>query len=343
MNIKSSKYLTFDDVLILPKYSEVRSRKDVDLSSMDLKLPIISANMDTITGTKMAIAMGYAGGLGVLHRFWSIEDNVEAVKLVKATNNNVAVSIGVSDIEKERAIALVDSGANIVFIDVANGAHIAVTEQVKFLREKYAMNIEIVVGNFATSEAIRHFCLELNDLKLFPDAFKVGVGPGSVCTTRIKTGIGVPQLYAIMDCVSTDLAIIADGGMRSPGDIAKALAAGAKAVMLGGMLAGTQETPGEVIFPEGEKSGPIKSYRGSASKESYNSQEKSAIWRTSEGISTTVSAKGSVTEVLQDIEGGLRSAFSYVGASNIKEFQDKATFIEVSNSSLRENGPHING
>jgi len=341
MKFNDNKFLTFDDVLILPGFSEIQSRKDVDLSSMDLKLPIISANMDTITGPEMAIAMGNAGGMGVLHRFWSIEDNVKAFVKANIAAPNVSVSIGITDSEKERAEALVDAGAKIVFIDVAHGAQIGVVNQVRFLREKYKGNIEIVAGNFATAESIRHFCLELNDSDLFPDAFKVGIGPGSVCTTRIKTGIGVPQLYAIMGCAQAGLPIVADGGMRSPGDIAKALAAGAKAVMLGGMLAGTLETPGEVIWPESSgPSGPIKVYRGSASKESYTDQNKISDWRAAEGVYTTVPLRGSVTEVLQDIEGGLRSAFSYVGAKNMTEFQDKATFIEVSNSSQKESGPH---
>lgn len=340
MKISNNKYLTFDDVLILPGFSNIQSRKDVDLSSMDLKLPIISANMDSITGPDMAIAMSKAGGMGVLHRFGSIEDNVKDFKKVKATTDNVAISIGITDAEKDRAVALIDSGASIVFIDVAHGAQISVVEQVRFLREKYKSNIEIVAGNFATGESIRHFCLELNDADLFPDAFKVGIGPGSVCTTRIKTGIGVPQLFAILDCVRAGLPVIADGGMRTPGDIAKALAAGSKAVMLGGMFAGTMETPGEIIYPEGIKAQPVKVYRGSASKESYVDQNKISDWRAAEGVYTTVPLRGSVTEVLQDIEGGLRSAFTYVGAKNLMEFQDKAEFIEVSTSSQKENGPH---
>jgi IMP dehydrogenase len=340
MKLNDSKYLTFDDVLIVPKFSSIRSRKDVDVSSMDLRLPIISSNMDTITSTEMAIAMGKAGGMGVLHRFWSVQENVDAFVKANIAAPNVSVSIGITDGEKERAEALIDAGAKIVFIDVAHGAQIAVVDQVRFLREKYKMNIEIVAGNFATAESIRHFCLELNDADLFPDAFKVGIGPGSVCTTRIKTGIGIPQLYAIMSCVQTGLPIIADGGMRTSGDIIKSLAAGAKAAMLGGMLAGTIETPGEVIYPEGEKVCPVKVYRGSASKESYADQNKVSDWRAAEGIYTTVPLRGSVNEVLQDIEGSLRSSFSYVGAKNITEFQDKATFIEVSNSSQKENGPH---
>lgn len=336
-----NKYLTFDDVLILPNYSSIRSRKDVDLSSMDLKLPIISANMDTITGVGMAVAMGKAGGAGALHRFWSIQDNVAAFKKANVAPN-VIVSIGVGDSEKERAEALVDAGANIVLVDVAHGAQISVVEQVAFLRETYGTNIEVIVGNFATAESIRHFCLELNDAALFPDAFKVGIGPGSVCTTRIKTGVGVPQLYSLIDCVRSGMPIIADGGMKTPGDISKALAVGAKAAMLGGMLSGTIETPGEIIYPESNNgpSCPIKAYRGSASKESYSDQNKTAAWRASEGVTTTVPLRGSVTEVLQDIEGGLRSAFTYVGAANMEEFQEKAQLIEVSTSSQRENGAH---
>jgi IMP dehydrogenase len=341
VNIQASEYLTFDDVLIAPAFSNLRSRKDVDLSSMDLRLPIISANMDTITGASMAVAMGRAGGMGVLHRFWSIQDNVDAFKEADSQVKNVGVSVGISDAEKERANALIDAGAKLLFIDVAHGAQISVAEQVKYLREKHGQNIELIVGNFATGESIKHFCLELNDANLFPDAFKVGIGPGSVCTTRIKTGVGIPQLYAIMSCANTRFPIVADGGMRNSGDIAKALAVGAKAVMIGGMLSGTEETPGKVIYPEGEQACPMKEFRGSASKESYEDQNKVALGtRAAEGVTTTVPLRGPVSEILHDIEGGLRSAFTYVGASNLEEFQQKANLIRISTSTLRENGPH---
>ena len=333
--------ITFDDVLIVPKFSNITSRKDVDLSSMDLRLPVISANMDTITGPSMAAAMGRAGGMGVLHRFCTIQENVDMFREVDSQVKNVAVSIGVTDLEKERAGALVDAGAEILFIDVAHGAQMSVVEQVRYLREKFKDNIEIVAGNFATADSIRHFCLELNDEKLFPDAFKVGIGPGSVCTTRIKTGVGVPQLYAIMDCARVNIPVVADGGMKNPGDIAKALAAGAKAVMIGGMLAGTSETPGELIYTESDKISANKVYRGSASKESYETQGKDSGWRTAEGITTSVPFKGPVENVLQDIEGGLRSAFTYVGASNLKEFQERSTFVRITGNTNRENGAHV--
>lgn len=339
MNLRSNEYLTFDDVLLLPGYSNIKSRRDVDLSSMDLKLPVISANMDTITGAEMAIAMGNAGASGALHRFWSIEDNVKAFVEANIAAPNVMASVGIGDKEKERAEALVEVGAKILLIDVAHGAQLSVVEQVRFLRDKYKDNVEVVVGNFATGESIRHFCLELNDTKLFPDAFKVGIGPGSVCTTRIKTGVGVPQLYAIIDCVNSGFPIVADGGLRNSGDIAKALAAGAKAVMIGGMLAGTTETPGIVYNADIGKS--YKIYRGSASKESYDDQGKNSDWRTTEGVTAEVSCKGSVKNILADIEGGLRSAFTYVGASNLEEFQKKATFVRISNSTLKENSAHV--
>lgn len=339
MKINQIEYITFDDVLIEPGFSNIRSRKDVDLNSMDLKLPVISSNMDTITEAKMTIAMGQAGGMGVLHRFCSITENLNMFNEAKQVEH-VGVSVGVTDAEKERAEALIDNGAKYIFIDVANGAQIAVTDQVRFLREKYKDNIEIVVGNFATAASIKYFCLELNDTKLFPDAYKVGIGGGSVCTTRIKTGVGIPQLTAILDCASTKFPIIADGGIRNPGDIAKALAAGASSVMLGSMLSGTLETPGEIIYPEGKQACPMKYYKGSASKESYIEQNKIADWRSAEGVTTTVPLRGSVKEVLQDIEGGLRSAFTYVGAANLKEFQEKATFIRISNSTLKENSAH---
>ncbi len=347
MRFETGEFLTFDDVLIKPLFSTIKSRKDVDLTSkhllglnVGLRLPVFSANMDTVTGINMAKAMSTAGGMGVLHRFWSIEDNVKAFQETES-----AVSVGLGGQELERAKALIDAGAQYFFIDVAHGATQEVADQLKAI--KAIKNVWVCVGNFASGESVAWFVHVCG--KVRPDAFKIGVGPGSACTTRIKTGIGVPQLSAIIECAKeTSIPVIADGGMKTPGDIAKALGAGASAVMLGGMLAGTEETPGEMIMKATSHSafgapltfGEFKKYRGSASKESYEAQGKDTAWRTAEGESFTVPYKGSVSDILQDIEGGLRSSFSYVGASNLKEFQEKVIFVSISAASIKENGAH---
>lgn len=336
--------LSFDDVLILPRFSHVKSRKDVCLSTRIgtsfLHLPVISSNMDTVTENKMALAMVNAGGIGCLHRFMSIKDNVA---MFRESNPLTWVSVGLGELELQRAKALIDAGAKTLVLDVAHGASIETAQQYNALRETHS--VDIIVGNFATREEIEEFLLHVYTP---PTAFKVGIGGGSACTTRIKTGCGFPTFASILDCRGMGQTIIADGGIRTPGDIAKALVVGASAVMLGGMLAGTQETPGEVQqegFIETQvglvySRQPCKKYRGSASKESYELQGKNNPWRTAEGESFLVPYKGPVLDVLRDIEGGLRSAFSYVNAKTLKEFQNNARLARITNAGIKENGSH---
>lgn len=332
---------TFDDVLIKPQYSTITSRKNVDLSTsfkwlghtLQLGLPILSANMDTVTSPNMAIAMAEMGGMGVLHRFCSHEANINMVNAVKSAGYPCMASVGLGENELKRAKSLYEAGCDVLVVDVAHGAQSATALQYKRLKD-ILPEVYLIVGNFATSNSIIDFVLDCgykyhND---FEGAIKVGIGPGSACTTRIKTGVGVPQLSAIIDCVTTGIPIIADGGMKTSGDIAKALGAGAKAVMLGGMLAGTKETPGEVT------GSGYKVYRGSASKESYADQGKD--WATAEGSSFTVPYKGSVKDILADISGGLASAFTYTGSRSLQEFQNRVQFIRVSGNTALENGAH---
>ena len=350
---------TFDDVLIVPQFSTISSRKEVDLSvitarscfqDIGCKLPIISANMDTITGPKMAKAMLAYGAQACLHRFCSIEDNVkmflESWYDTEGDNecfSRPMVSIGLGKEELQRAEALYANNANIFIVDVAHGAQMAVVNQVKALREIIRDNGAIVVGNFASGFSVEDFFDNCGNTQI--DGIKVGIGPGSACTTRIKTGVGYPQLSAIIDIAETlegyGIPIIADGGMKTPGDIAKALGAGASMIMLGGMLAGTTETPGEVFYLEGPgPQCPVKIYRGSASRESYQVQGKTGTHRTTEGESFIVSCKGPVSDVLQDIEGGLRSSFAYVGAKNLEEFHNRVEFVRISNAGYVEGTPH---
>ncbi len=329
--------LTFDDVLMTPSKSEVRSRRDPSLKSkltkkVWLDTPILSANMDTITEAEMALTMQQLGGIGIIHRFASIDSQVEMVKVVKASGAvNLSASIGINDDYKERADALIKIGVNIITIDIAHGHSVAMMEVMKWLKDKYPQ-IEIIAGNIATAEAAYDL------IQAGADAIKVGIGPGSMCTTRIITGCGVPQLTAIALCAEAadehGVPVIADGGIRTSGDIIKAFAAGASTVMLGSMLSGTIETPGEI------KNGR-KQYRGMASKSAQVS------WRggvpegmAPEGESTYVSVKGHVKDVILEITGGIRSGMSYINANSLEEIRNKARFIEMSLAGTRESHAH---
>jgi IMP dehydrogenase len=330
------KAITFDDILIVPQFSDIKSRKDVDLITevfgMKLTLPIISANMDTISGSEMAKAMSEYGAVACLHRFWSIEDNVKAFL---ESPSRTMCSVGIGPEELKRAKALRNAGCYRFIVDVAHGAQQIVVDQVIALREELGTSPIIIVGNFATAHSILEFKRRLDNNKV--DGWKLAIGGGSMCLTRTQTGCGIPTLATMIDCINVDEPVILDGGLRTPGDIAKAIAAGADLVMIGNMLAGTTETPGDLSVSEGKFT---KSYRGSASLESYAAQGKAAAWRTHEGESTTVPHKGPVKNVLQDIEGGLRSACTYVGAKNLNELAWKAEFVEITASGVIEGRAH---
>jgi IMP dehydrogenase len=332
--------VTFDDVLLVPGYNGVRSRQAVSTEAQIgrhmLRIPILSANMDSITGADMAIEMARLGGLGILHRFLSIEANVAEFRRARAAGP-VGVSIGVSGDSMERAAALIDAGADIICVDVAHGHSKMVNQTVRALRDRHGDNICIIAGNVATYAGADYLSAA------GADVIKVGIGPGSACTTRIKTGFGVPQLSAILDCRKVDRPLIADGGIRTPGDAVKALAAGASYVMLGGLLAGTDETPGkktERVGPGGETYF-VKVFRGMASREAQEDfMGAMADWKTAEGVSMEVRARGPVAAVIADMVGGLRSGLTYCGATDIKGLQRKAQFMEISQASLTEGTPH---
>jgi len=330
--------MTFDDVLIVPNKSTVRSRKDPSLQTRVTKrhrldVPFISANMDTITESEMAIAMGQLGGLGILHRFMSVEHQLHQVsKLREAGLQQIAASIGVNSEGRERARELVRAGVNILTIDIAHGHSVAMIEILQWLRAEFGDAVDLIAGNVATPTATREL------IEAGADAIKVGIGPGSMCTTRVITGCGVPQLTAIAWCAEVarefNVPIIADGGLRSSGDIVKALVAGAESVMLGSLLSGTLETPGPIH--QGKKQ-----YRGMASKSAQVS------WRgvlpegmAPEGESTTVTVKGSARDVVNELAGGIRSGMSYVNAVEIHEIQEQARFIEMSAAGIRESAAH---
>jgi len=327
--------LTYDDVLLVPSYNHYESRRVVDTSMKDrtaklqVDVPLMTANMDTITEHAMANFISTHGGIGVLHRFMNVERNVEEYRLCPP---KTFVSVGTSDAEFVRAEALRDAGATYFCIDVAHGHARYVGKTLKRLRDMLP-DACIMAGNIATYAGADYLA------SCGADIIKVGIGAGSVCTTRIKTGFGVPMLTAIQECNRVDRSIVADGGIRTPGDMVKALAFGADFVMLGGILAGTRPTPGPVKTKEnGEQ---VKSYRGMASMEA---QEDFAgpmpEWKTAEGVSTEVHYREDEEFVLADIIGGLRSGLTYGGSASIPELQRKLDYVIVTHAGIIESQPH---
>ncbi len=330
---------SFDDVLLLPQYSEVFSRGDISLQTKmkggtTLELPVVSAPMDTVTGPKMAETMQVHGGLGIIHRYNSIHDQCQMVRKAKAgKNRRVGAAIGVSGDYLDRAIELTKAGVNVLCVDVAHGHHAMMRHALGVLRNTLGNDIHVMAGNVATLEGF-------NDLADWgADSIRVGIGGGSICSTRIQTGHGQPTLASVLDCGMSDrdALLIADGGIRSPGDIVKALAAGADLVMVGSLLAGTTETPGKVY--EQRDGHSVKAYRGMASREAQ------VEWRgrvsSDEGVSRFIPFKGSVGSILESLDKSIRSGLSYSGAMTITELQAKAKFIRQSSSAQVESSTHV--
>lgn len=339
--------LTFDDVNIIPAYSEVVSRENADLTTQlsrnfKIRTPLVASPMDTVCGVDMAIAMS-GRGIGILHRFMSVDEQVKAVKkVVKMAKKQetvefspVAAAIGVNGDSKERATRLLASGANVILLDVAHGHHKNVKDMVDWLKERQDYyRFDIIAGSIATKQA----ALDLQEWGV--DGLRVGVGGGSVCETRIRTGAGVPQLQAVFDVAEVSkVPLISDGGIRYPGDAAKALAAGADSVMIGSLFAGTDEAPGEIFvagqWPDIEL---MKVYRGlaSATTKLKNGGAASHV----EGASKMVKCRGTVTQMISEIVDGITSSMSYVGAANLEEFRSRAEFIKITSSGLAEAHPH---
>ncbi len=334
--------LTYDDVLLQPQYSDIRSRKEIDIGArfnkdINLSLPIISSPMDTVTGGTMAATMSTAGGIGIIHRYNTVEAQVlEVVRAYEARpDDNVIVgaAIGVTGDYFERAQALISAGVDVLCLDVAHGHHLLMKEALIDIRE-LAPSVHIMAGNVATLQGV-------NDLSDWgADSVRCNIGGGSICSTRIQTGHGIPGLQTIFECAKTDrnVSIIADGGIRNSGDMVKAIAAGADAVMCGSLLSGTAETPGNVF--EDRDGFKYKTYRGMASKEAQMS------WRgkysSFEGVASQVPFRGNVGLLLEDLKRGLRSGFSYSGARNISELQSKAVFVRQTSAGFGESKTHIN-
>lgn len=351
--------LTYDDILLVPKYSEVKSRSTIKTNTLvsrryGLLKPLVASCMDTVCEYKMAIKMVELGGVGCIHRFMTIDEQCEQVsKVVEYINNNhmyehwgvmydywhseikqipVMAAIGVNDLDIDRAVRLVLSGVNIILIDVAHGHHINVKNMIRKLRETLPTSVDIIAGNISTKESAEDLC------EWGADGLRVGIGGGSLCTTRIQTGHGVPNVTSIIDCVEgSSVPVMADGGIRNSGDISKALSVGADCVMLGSLLAGTKESPGKIV--EKGNGSLYKRYRGSASLETKSAHKQST--KHVEGESTMIPFKGSVEYIIDKLNDGLKSALSYSGSKDIKEFHWKSEVMEITPSGMAESKPHL--
>ena len=338
--MKFKEAVTYDDMLLVPQYSDITSRSEVNISSWlddrrSLDLPIMASPMDTVSGVDMSVAMAKAGGLAVIHRYNTIPEQGELVSQVAnhVSTSLTAAAIGVTGDYLERATTLLALGANVLCVDVAHGHHIMMKKALEQLRNTFGEDIYIIAGNVCTLEGV-------NDVSDWgANAVRCNIGGGSICSTRIVTGHGLPGLQTIFDCARTDrnVKIIADGGIKTSGDIVKALAAGADFVMCGSLLAGTQESPGQIVtLPDGTR---MKEYRGMASKDAQMD------WRnkssTPEGVASYIPYKGSVTDILNDLRGGIKSGLSYTGARTIVQLQHKAEWARQTSAGTVESGTHI--
>ncbi len=326
---------TFDDVLLIPAYNHYESRRDVTTEVTDrtgkltLELPIMTSNMDTVTEHEMATFIGKVGGIGVLHRFMSIDENIEQFK---KSPPKTFVSLGTTDKELERAEALRDAGAQYFCVDVAHAHAKYVGRTLKRLRAILKDQC-IMGGNVATYAGADYLA------SCGADIIKVGIGGGSVCTTRIKTGFGVPTLSSVQECARVDRSIVADGGIKTPGDIVKALAFGADFVMIGSMLAGTRPTPGNI--QKNQEGVAYKEYRGMASREVADDYLGGLTqWRTAEGVATRVPYREDEEAIVADMIGGLRSGLTYAGAASVRELQRKLMYTLITPAARLESLPH---
>jgi len=330
---------------MIPQYSEIETRKDVDISTVFGKIlltnPVISSPMDTVTEADMVVAMSKSGGLGIIHRYNTIQAQCDIVRDSKMNGAlYIGAAVGATGDFIERTRALIDAGVDLICVDVAHGDHILTKrclEKLKPITEE--KSIHLMAGNIATGSGL----LNLADWGV--DSVRLNVGAGSICSTRIQTGHGVTGLTTLLDCVETwervrqgkkRPMLVVDGGIKTAGDMVKALALGADAIMCGSMLAGTDESPGEALEVKGKK---VKQFRGMASREAQHN------WRGTssapEGISTIIPYKGSVIDILDDIAGNIRSGFSYSGARNLCELRQNAQFIRQTGAGQVESSTHI--
>ena len=339
--------LTFDDVLLVPKYSSILP-SETNLTtqlhnSLKLKVPFLSSAMDTVTESKMAIAIAKHGGLGVIHRNLSIKDQVNEIKKVKKNNFLVAGAIGTGKEDFKRAKNIIDSGVNLLVIDTAHG-HSSKVLQILSKVKKISRKIPVCVGNIASGEAGKRLYNEGADI------LKVGIGPGSICTTRMIAGIGVPQISAIMEVKkelkNKKIKIISDGGIKFSGDTAKALAAGADAIMMGSIFAGTDESPGKKIkiknkfYKRYRGMGSIGAMSEGSSNRYFQKKYKDKSKFVAEGVDGRVEYKGNVSKIIYQLQGGLRSSMGYIGAKKLVEIKRNAKFIKITKAGFYESMVH---
>lgn len=346
--IMESVGLTFDDVLIVPNFTQMK-RDTIDVSTfltskIKLAIPLLSSPMDTVTTSDIAIALGRLGGLGVIHRNLSIGNQVQEIKKVKKENLQTAAAVGVGNDTKDRVHALTVAGIDVIVIDSAHGFSTWVMETTRFISKTYP-HIGLIAGSVATAAGAKAL------IDSGADCLRVGMGPGSICTTRIVAGMGVPQITAILDTVAVaqqyNIPVMADGGLRYSADIVKALASGASTIMSGSLFAGCDETPGKRISIKGKL---YKSYRGMGSvaamkkgsaarygQEYRKGQDKKLI---AEGVEGMVPYKGSLEDIITQLVGGLKTGMYYAGAKDIGELQTKTRFMRITQASLTESFPH---
>ena len=340
--------LTFDDVTMAPKYSEVLP-SEVDTSTrlsnnLTLRIPLLSSAMDTVTEAKMAIAIAKAGGIGVIHRNLDIKKQIQEIKKVKKQKLLVGAAVGAGPTELKRAEAILKEKVDLIVVDTAHGHSKKVAEIIKVIKKNKTNKTTLCAGNIATAEAAKFL------IKLGVDVIKVGIGPGSICTTRLVAGIGVPQLSAILEVKkgvkNNKTKIISDGGIKYSGDLAKALSAGADAIMIGSLFAGTMETPGKLIKKNGKF---YKSFRGMGSVGAMNKgsadryfqkKQKDVSKYVPEGVEGFVKFKGDVENIIYKLVGGLRSSMGYLGAKKVSSLKNKPNFVKITKAGFYESMVH---
>ena len=340
--------LTFDDVTLTPKYSEILPSEvntSIQLTKkLKLKIPLLSSAIDTVTERKMAIAIAKSGGIGVIHRNLDIKKQILEIRKVKSKNLKVGAAVGAGPFEIKRAEALLREKIDLIVVDTAHGHTKKVAEIVKKIKRLKSKKTTLCAGNIATTEASKF----LSNLGV--DAIKVGIGPGSICTTRIVAGIGVPQLSAILAAKKglgkKKITLIADGGIKFSGDISKALAAGADAVMIGSLFAGSDESPGKLIKKDGKY---FKNFRGMGSVGAMNKgsadryfqkKQKDSSKYVPEGVEGLVKHKGAVEKIIYQLIGGLKSSMGYLGSKKIKDLRNKSNFVKITKAGFYESMVH---
>ena len=340
--------LTFDDVTLAPNYSEVLpsevSTKTILSKNLILEIPLLSSAMDTVTESKMAIAIAKAGGIGIIHRNLDIKKQISEIKKVQSKNLIVGAAVGAGPKELKRAETILKENVDLIVVDTAHGHTKKVAEIIKKIKKKKSNQTALCVGNVATAEAAKFL------VKLGVDIIKVGIGPGSICTTRLVAGIGVPQLSAILEAKkgvkNKKVSIISDGGIKFSGDIAKALAAGADAVMIGSLFAGTVEAPGKVIKKNGQL---YKNFRGMGSVGAMNKGsadryfqkiQKNTSKYVPEGVEGLIKFKGNVEKIIYKLIGGLKSSMGYLGSKKIINLRKKPKFVKITKAGFYESMVH---